>query len=127
MIVATKIFESFILVLGTKSVDIFNYFGVDNLHGLSKKAALEYKETSKDAYIMGLTNYSPIDEKPFIFINTNRLNGSIKDGTAIMHETVHLGLLLNNWKIETKEEKIVSDAERIANQILDFINEKKVL
>lgn len=127
MIVATKNFGNFELILGTKSVDIFNHFGVNEMHGLSKKAALEYKETSKDAYIMGLTNYSPVDEKPFIFINMNRLNGSIKDGTAIMHECVHLGLLLNNWKIETKEEKIVSDAEKIANEIIDFIKTKQII
>jgi hypothetical protein len=43
--------------------------------------------------------------------------------TAVMHETVHMAILLNNWKITDKEEEVIQFAEDEANKIiakLDF-------
>ena len=43
--------------------------------------------------------------------------------TAVMHETVHMGLLLYKWNVDDKEEDIISFAEDEANKIiakLDF-------
>lgn len=122
----TKRYSKFLLLLGKDSLDLFNYFRVDELHGLTKKEAQYYPETKKDAYIAGMTNYSPTKDKfPYMFINVNRLNGSKKDATAIMHECVHLSLLLHDWDIENSEETIVSDAERIANEVIDYISNLK--
>ena len=121
MIKFTKKFSKYELIVGTNSVDIFNHFNVSKLHGLTKEAALAYKETLNDAYIMGMCNYSPTNKFPYVFINSNRLKGGYKDATAIMHETVHLSLLLHNWNVENKEEEIVTDAEKYANQILSLI------
>ena len=43
--------------------------------------------------------------------------------TAVMHETMHMSILLNNWKITDKEEEVIGFAEDEANKIiakLDF-------
>jgi hypothetical protein len=122
----TKKYKDYLLILGEKSVDLFNHFKVNELHGLSKKDALSYPETNKDAYIFGMVNYSSTKDKfPYIFINLNRLNGTYKDYTGIMHECVHLSLLLNDWQINSKEEKIVSDAENYANTTIEYIKSIK--
>ena len=36
-----------------------------------------------------------------------------------VHETVHMSILLNNWKITDKEEEVISYAEEQANKIID--------
>lgn len=124
----TKQFKDFLLILGEKSVDVFNYFKVDEMHGLTKKDALKYKENSQQAYIYGLANYIP--KKPgnykdgdpgFVFLNLNRMNGTYKDYLGIMHETVHISLLVNNWDIENKEEEIVTNAEKYAEDIIQYM------
>jgi hypothetical protein len=38
--------------------------------------------------------------------------------TAIMHETMHLAILLNNWDIKDKEEEAITFAEDEANKII---------
>lgn len=128
----SKQFPNFLLLLSKKSVDLFNYFKVDELHGLSKKDAERYPETKDDAYIMGMTNYIPKEsgkykygDAVYLFININRLNGTYKDYTLIMHECIHLSLMLNNWNLN-KEEKFVSDAEMYANEIIKFILKERM-
>ena len=124
----TKQFKDFLFILGEKSVDLFNYFKVDELHGLTKKDALKHKENSQQAYIYGLSNYIPkksgdykFGDPGFVFINSTRLDGTYKDHTGIMHETIHISLLNNDWDINNKEEEIVSNAEIYANDIIKFI------
>jgi hypothetical protein len=119
-------FDKFLLLLGNHSLDLFDYFKVDKLHGLTRKDAMNYNETPEDAYIYGMANYSPSDKFPYVFINLMRLNGTYKDITGIMHETIHISLLLHNWDIKNKEEQIVTDAENYANDIvLEVIEYKK--
>lgn len=124
----TKQFKDFLLILGEKSVDVFNYFKVDEMHGLTKKDALKHKENSQQAYIYGLSNYIPKksgnykDGDPgFVFLNLNRMNGTYKDYLGIMHEAVHISLLINNWDIENKEEEIVTNAEKYAEDIIQYM------
>jgi hypothetical protein len=59
--------------------------------------------------------------KPFLFINLGTFkNYSLTEkATAVMHETMHMGILLNNWNIKDKEEEIISFAEEEANKIIE--------
>jgi hypothetical protein len=130
--VYSKKFKDFLLILGEKSVDLFNYFNVEELHGLNKKDALKHKENSQQAYIYGMSNYIPkksgeykYGDPAYIFINLNRLDGSYKDALGIMHETIHLSLLVNNWDVDNKEEEIVSNSEIYAAEIIEYIHEIK--
>jgi hypothetical protein len=45
--------------------------------------------------------------------------------TAVMHETMHMSILLNNWKITDKEEEVIGFAEDEANKIVEKLGFNK--
>ena len=113
----------YILVIGKDATDIFKFYNVEEMHGLNlKDAQAEEVDKTKGngVYIYGLTNYDPDDKKltaknpykPFIFLNMGAFKRYSADEqkTAIMHETMHLAILLNNWDIKDKEEEVITFA-----------------
>lgn len=121
----------YILVIGKDATDIFKFYNVEEMHGLNlKDAQAEEVDKTKGngVYIYGLTNYDPSDKKltaknpykPFIFLNMGAFKRYSADEqkTAIMHETMHLAILLNNWDIKDKEEEAITFAEDEANKII---------
>lgn len=121
----------YILVIGKDATDIFKFYNVEEMHGLNlKDAQAEEVDKTKGngVYIYGLTNYDPDDKKltaknphkPFIFLNMGAFKRYSADEqkTAIMHETMHLAILLNNWNIKDKEEEAITFAEDEANKII---------
>jgi len=127
----------YILILGNNATDIFTFYNVEEMHGLNKKDA-QAEEVDKTkgngVYIYGLTNYNPADKKltaknpykPFLFLNMGAFKkySPAKKITAIMHETVHMSILLNNWKITDKEEEAITYAEEQANKIWNKVGNK---
>jgi len=122
----------YIVLFGDNATEIFDYYKVDEMHGLNRKDAQAEevdKTVGNGVYIYGWTNYDPADKKltakepykPFIFINlgTFKRYSLTEKATAIMHETMHMGILLNNWKIDDKEEEVISFAEEQANKIIE--------
>ncbi len=122
----------YILLIGNDATAVFDYYGVDKMHGLNRADAQAEevdKTTGNGVYIYGLTNYDPEDKKltakapykPFLFINLGAFKkySLTEKATAIMHETMHMGILLNNWKIVDKEEEVISYAEEEANKIIE--------
>lgn len=122
----------YIVLFGDNATEVFDYYKVDEMHGLSRKDAQAEevdKTVGNGVYIYGLTNYDPADKKltakepykPFIFINlgTFKRYSLTEKATAIMHETMHMAILLNNWKIVDKEEEVISFAEEQANKIIE--------
>jgi len=126
----------YILLVGDNAVVILDYYKVDEMHGLNKSDAQAEeidKTKGNGVYIYGFTNYDPADKKltgkdpykPFLFLNmsTFKKYSLTEKATAVMHETVHMGLLLYKWNVDDKEEDIISFAEDEANKIiakLDF-------
>ena len=120
-----------ILVAGNDATEIFDYYDVQEMHGLNRKDA-QAEEVDKTkgngVYIYGWTNYDPADKKltakapykPFLFLNLGTFkNYSLTEkATAVMHETMHMAILLNNWKITDKEEEVIGYAEEQANKII---------
>lgn len=122
----------YIVLFGDNATEIFDYYKVDEMHGLNRKDAQAEevdKTVGNGVYIYGWTNYDPADKKltakepykPFIFINlgTFKRYSLTEKATAIMHETMHMAILLNNWKINDKEEEVISFAEEQANKIIE--------
>lgn len=122
----------YVLLAGNNATEIFDYYSVDEMHGLNRKDAQAEevdKKTGNGVYIYGWTNYDPADKKltakapykPFLFINlgTFKKYSLTEKATAVMHETIHMSILLNNWKITDKEEEVISYAEEQANKIID--------
>ena len=121
----------YILVIGKDATDIFKFYNVDKMHGLNLKDAIaeEIDKTKVNGvYIYGLTNYDPEDKrliakdpyKPFLFLNmgTFKRYSADEQKTAIMHETMHMALLLYKWDAEKKSEEIITMAEDEANEII---------
>jgi hypothetical protein len=115
-------FNNWQLILGDRSRDIFDYFSVEELHGLTLEDCLRHPEPetpgTPGVYIWGLANESPIvDEPPFIFLNMHRMTSTYRDVTTIMHEAMHLSLLLHDYDVDDYEEEIVTWAELTTNEI----------
>ena len=122
----------YILLIGKDATEIFDYYDVEEMHGLNRNDAQAEevdKTVGNGVYIYGWTNYDPADKKltgkapnkPFLFINlgTFAKYSSTEKATAVMHETMHMSLLLNNWNIKDKEEEAITFAEEQANKIID--------
>jgi hypothetical protein len=121
----------YILVIGKDATDIFKLYNVDQMHGLNlKDAQAEEVDKTKGngVYIYGWTNYDPSDKKltakapfkPFLFLNmgTFKRYSPSEQAAGVMHETMHLAILLNNWDIKDKEEEAITFAESEANKII---------
>lgn len=111
-----KQFPQFTLIVG-KSSDPFDYYGVEEMHGLKKS---ECYDTKTDAYIAGLCNVNPNNSNEiFLFLNKIRFNSDHKDLLLIMHETMHLSLELwgHNLQDGDLEEKVITWAETTADTI----------
>ena len=128
----------YILLIGNDATEIFDYYKVDEMHGLNRAdAQAEEVDMTKGngVYIYGLTNYDPADKKltakspykPFLFLNlsTFKKYSITEKATAIMHETMHISILLNNWNIKGKEEEVITFAEDEANKIIEKLKSTK--
>lgn len=128
----------YILLAGDNATEIFDYYKVPEMHGLNRADA-QAEEVDKTkgngVYIYGFTNYDPADKKftakaphkPFLFLNlsTFKKYSLTEKATAVMHETVHMGLLLYKWDVDNKEEDIISFAEDEANKIIEKLGFNK--
>jgi hypothetical protein len=122
----------YILLAGKDATEPFDYYNVDEMHGLNRKDAQAEevdKTVGNGVYIYGWTNYDPADKKltakaphkPFLFINLGTFSrySLTEKVTAVMHETMHMAILLNNWNIKDKEEEAIGFAEEEANKIIE--------
>jgi hypothetical protein len=117
-------FKEYDLLIGESSMDVFDYYEVDYMHGLSRSECEAYDDTNKDAYICGLANWSPNCEvglKPFVFMNGKRFNGTHEDATSIMHEMMHMSLLIHGFGLGTLEEEIITWAEKETNKVIKLL------
>ena len=129
----------YIVLIGNDATEIFDYYKVPEMHGLNRADAQAEevdKTVGNGVYIYGWTNYDPADKKltakaphkPFLFLNmgTFKRYSPTEKATAIMHETMHMSLLLNDWNIKDKEEEVISFAEDEANKIIEKLKSTKV-
>ena len=129
----------YILLIGNDATEVFDYYKVEEMHGLNRADAQAEEidmTVGNGVYIYGLTNYDPADKKltakdpykPFLFLNMGTFkNYSITEkATAVMHETMHMSILLNNWNIKDKEEEVITYAEDEANKIIEKLKSPKM-
>ena len=98
--IISKQYPEYTLIIGKNSEDIFNFFDVEELHGLYKK---DCYDNPTNAYIAGLCNVYPDDHnKLFLFLNATRLGNGYKDVLLIMHESMHLSLEIHGTDLTYK-------------------------
>lgn len=105
--------EKYDLILGYSPCDIFEHYGVDEMHGLNLKDCKEYNNTSEDSYICGWCNYVPkpdknykSGDKMFLFINLSRCTNELDLITTIYHELLHYSFAYYDWNSDFEEEII---------------------
>jgi hypothetical protein len=117
--------KSYTLLVGNSSVELFDYFMTDELHGLTREVAELYPDENDSAYIAGMANYHPMDKnlsllfKPYVFINRRRLNGTYEDILTLNHELLHMARLLAGGINDNNEEAIVTWIEKEIKYIVD--------
>ena len=111
-------FESYLFLIGKQSIDLFNYFKLPELHGLNIYDCINHDETPQNAYIAGMCNLIPCSDKPYLFINLQRLEGNYNDVCLVMHECMHLALKLFDYDIEYYEEEIITLAEQETKKLI---------
>ena len=127
--IISKQYPEYTLIIGKKSEDIFNFFGVEELHGLYKK---DCYDNPTNAYIAGLCNVYPEDHnKLFLFLNATRLGNGYKDVLLIMHESMHLSLEIHGTDLTYKgvdiEEIAITWAEENSDSIYQFLRSQGIL
>jgi hypothetical protein len=111
---------SYLLLLSKNPCELFTYFKVDELHGLSFAECEAHKNTKSDSYIAGMSNVIPNTDKRFVFINLSRCVNDIETMGLVMHEMMHQSLWLYNYDIN-KEEEIITWAENESFEVIKTI------
>lgn len=118
-------FKDFLFLLGSESKELFDFFSVDELHGLKKSDCLKIKDSQYSSFIAGHCNFIPNkkniytkDSPYYIFINAKRLGNRYQDITLLNHECMHLSLFLHDYDVIKKEEIIVSYAENCTHLLV---------
>jgi len=119
--------DGYLLLLGKSPCEIFTHFGVEEMHGLNHKDCMIYPNTKDDAYIWGLANYVPKNDKDykfrderFVFINLQRCADNYETYGGVFHELMHHSLEMHNYNMDLEEE-IISWAENESHQVFEFI------
>lgn len=123
-----KLMEGYILLMSYYPCEIFEYFNVQEMHGLNYKDCKAHVNTDKEAYIAGWCNYVPKDSQDYkhgdslyVFINLSRCTDDVTTTLTLFHEFMHLsGRLFNdNWFYQ--EEEMISFAEKETAKVFDIV------
>jgi hypothetical protein len=113
----------FMLLLGDKSIELFDYFKVDELHSLLRSDCEQCIDTETNAFIRGMCNYYPDTDtkEKYLFFNMLRYKqGEYQSHSAVGHEVFHLVEMLRaDGQIKTEESAAMA-IERITNSILSI-------
>jgi len=123
----TIIKASYILLLSYNPCDVFTYYNVTEMHGLSLTECQAYNNTKDDSYIAGFSNFVPKESKNyndtdarFVYINLSRCNNDAQTMSLVMHEMMHHSFWLHNYDM-TKEEEIITWAENESYDVMEII------
>jgi hypothetical protein len=125
MIIITR--NDYDLLLSTDPCEIFNYYGVTEMHGLNLDDCMKHPNTSESSYISGWCNYMPmpgkdfkLSDRCFVFINLNRCNSELDLSCNLFHELMHLSGRLFNDCWDSHEEEMISYAEKETREVFEL-------
>jgi len=106
--------EDFMVLISHDETDLFKYFNVSQIQEYNLFDA-EKSVKQHEIYIKSICGYSPINGRPYIFLNQKMMNElpMWKTASKIMSCTIGLSFLLHNDSIES---------EMYANQIMERLN-----
>lgn len=110
------------LLLSYNPCEIFDYFKVDELHGLNKQDCEIHTNNTEQAYIAGWCNLIPNEDKMYVFINLSRCTDELHTAGLVFHELMHLSFWLHHYDIE-QEESIITFAEKESYDVVRLLYE----
>ena len=111
--------NNYTLLLSYNPCEIFEYYNIEEMHGLNLYDCKKHINNTKQSYISGWCNYhpqdtkleKPIDKLPFVFINLSRCTDVIVTTTNVFHEMMHLSGIMYNSNWNNQEEEMITYAE----------------
>jgi hypothetical protein len=119
--------KSYDLLISHDPNELFDYYEVEELHGLKAKDCKAHINDETQAYIAGLSNFVPesnykfYTDKRFIFINRMRCTDLIEATCLVFHECMHHSVWLFDYDFENKEEEIISWAEAETKEVIKLL------
>ena len=124
---------TYTLLLSQNPCDLFTYFNVDEMHGLTLAECILHDNNTNNSYIAGLANFIPKEPKKdgnykcgderFIFINLLRYNDPLSTFGLIMHEMMHHSFFIHNYNMDLEEE-IITWAENESHEVYKIITQQ---
>ena len=118
----------YVLLLSYNPCDVFHYFNVTEMHGLSLVECKAHPNTADSSYIAGWSNFVPKDSEEylanddrFIFINLSRCTDPVSTTGLIMHEMMHHSLWMHSYNVESREEDIITWAEQETYEVYAIV------
>ena len=117
------------LLVGTSALALFDYFDVDELHGLTRQGCIE-RIAQGGTYFDGFQNLYPdpkekrkyLWDKHYLFINSSAFTKNMSENFGlIFHESTHYQFAKHWNNLQEKEEEIITDAEILALDIIKII------
>lgn len=112
--------DGYVLLLSYDPCEIFDYYKVDEMHGLNKVDCELHDNTCKSAYFAGWCNFIPGTTDKFLFINLRRCITQIETFGLIMHELMHQSFDRFNEDVKMEEE-IITWAEEEAYKVFEIV------
>ena len=113
----------YVLLLSYDPCDIFRYYNVESMHGLSMEECQKYVNNTEQAYIAGWCNFVPKadgvyenGDPTYVFINLSRCGTDIETFGLIMHELMH-----QSFNMHTDEEEIITWAEEESYKVYELV------
>ena len=114
------------LLLSIYPCDIFEHYGVDEMHGLNLNDCKAHANTTESSYICGLANHIPhageyhVSDRMFVFINLNRCNSHLDLICNLYHELMHWAINHYNEDLSFEEE-MITIAEQETREVYELI------
>ena len=113
-----KLKADLFLLIGESAISLFDYFGVDELHGLNRIDCIK-RIKEGGTYIDGMCNELPTDSsKYYLFINESAYtNDLLIDFGLIFHECTHYYFRKYYDTLKENEEQLITESEKLAIEI----------
>ena len=124
--------DSYQLLLSYNPCSIFDYYNIEEMHGLNKTDCLIHPNTRESSYICGWCNHIPhegkykVSDRCFVFINLNRCNSDLDLICNLYHELMHWSINHYNEDLEFEEE-MITIAEQETREVYQLIKEREII
>ena len=110
------------LLIGDSALALFDYFQVDELHGLNRQACID-RIAQGGTYFDGMQNLYPrTTDMYYLFLNTSSFTDNMAQNFGLVfHEATHYQFEKYYDDLQDKEEELITDAEELALEIIKII------